>query len=83
MSTHNICFSGEIRKIFTGYHPLTRPMTVYDKENMNTKMHYHRIYIENLSAINLHNSLDNKLMIFFFFFFFFFLHKIGFDVSCW
>ena len=27
MSTHNICFHGEIRKIFTGYPPpLSRPM---------------------------------------------------------
>ena len=26
MSTHNICFPGEIRKIFTGYPPLSRPM---------------------------------------------------------
>ena len=26
MSTHNICFLGEIRKIFTGYPPLSRPM---------------------------------------------------------
>ena len=28
MSTHNICFRGEIRKIFTGYPPLSRPMIV-------------------------------------------------------
>ena len=28
MSTHNICFCGEIRKIFTGYPPLSRPMQV-------------------------------------------------------
>ena len=27
MSTHNICFRGEIRKIVTGYPPLSRPMT--------------------------------------------------------
>ena len=26
MSTHNICFHGEIRKIFTGYPPLSRSM---------------------------------------------------------
>ena len=26
MSTHNICFRGEIRKIVTGYPPLSRPM---------------------------------------------------------
>ena len=26
MSTHNICFRGEIRKMFTGYPPLSRPM---------------------------------------------------------
>ena len=26
MSTHNICFRGEIRKIFTRYPPLSRPM---------------------------------------------------------
>ena len=26
MSAHNICFRGEIRKIFTGYPPLSRPM---------------------------------------------------------
>ena len=24
MNTHNICFCGEIRKIFTGYPPLSR-----------------------------------------------------------
>ena len=28
MSTHNICFHGEIRKIFTGYPPLSRPMVL-------------------------------------------------------
>ena len=28
MSTHNICFCGEIRKIFTGFSPLSRPMIV-------------------------------------------------------
>ena len=28
MSTHNICFHGEIRKIFTGYPPLPRPMII-------------------------------------------------------
>ena len=26
MSTHNICFCAEIRKIFTGHPPLSRPM---------------------------------------------------------
>ena len=26
MSTHNICFHGEIIKIFIGYPPLSRPM---------------------------------------------------------
>ena len=26
MSTHNICFCGEIRKIFTEYSPLSRPI---------------------------------------------------------
>ena len=26
MSTHNICFRGEISKIFTGYPALSRPM---------------------------------------------------------
>ena len=26
ISTHNICFCGEIRKIFIGYPPLSRPM---------------------------------------------------------
>ena len=26
MSSHNICFRGEIRKIFTRYPPLSRPM---------------------------------------------------------
>ena len=26
MSTHNVCFRGEIRKIFTGYPSLSRPM---------------------------------------------------------
>ena len=28
MSTHNICFRAEIRKIFTRYPPLSRPMPV-------------------------------------------------------
>ena len=27
MSNNNICFRGEIRKIFTEYPPLSRPMT--------------------------------------------------------
>ena len=27
MSTHNICFRGEIRKIVTEYPPLSRPMS--------------------------------------------------------
>ena len=31
MSTHNICFRGEIRKIFTGYLLLSRPMNIYRK----------------------------------------------------
>ena len=30
MSTHNICFRGEIGKIFTGYPPLSRPMHLLD-----------------------------------------------------
>ena len=29
MSTHNICFRREIRKIFTGYPPLSRPMPLH------------------------------------------------------
>ena len=29
LSTHNICFCGEIRKIFTRYPPLSRPMYKY------------------------------------------------------
>ena len=28
MSTHNICFRGEIRKIFTGYPLLSRPISI-------------------------------------------------------
>ena len=28
MSTNNICFHGEIRNIFTGYSPLSRPMYI-------------------------------------------------------
>ena len=33
MSTHNICFHGEIRKIFTGYPPISIPMfTVFMKK---------------------------------------------------
>ena len=28
MSTHNMCFPGEIRKIFSGYPPLSRPMSL-------------------------------------------------------
>ena len=31
MSTHNICFRGEIRKIFTGYPSLTRPLLIYGR----------------------------------------------------
>ena len=27
MSTHNVCFGGELRKIFTGYTPLSRPVS--------------------------------------------------------
>ena len=29
MSTHNICFHGEIRRIFTGYPPLSRPVHMH------------------------------------------------------
>ena len=34
MSTHNICFHGEIRKIFTGYPPLSRLMN-YPRNILN------------------------------------------------
>ena len=34
MSTHNICFREEIRKIFTGYPPLSRPMN-YPRNILN------------------------------------------------
>ena len=30
MSTHNICFRGEIRKIFTRYPSLSRPMVDHE-----------------------------------------------------
>ena len=30
VSTHNISFHGEIRQIFTGYPPLSRPMEVVE-----------------------------------------------------
>ena len=36
MSTHNICFRGEIRKIFTGYPLLSRSMRTYPKERFLT-----------------------------------------------
>ena len=29
MSTHNICFRGEIRKIFTRYPPLSMSLSIY------------------------------------------------------
>ena len=47
MNTHNICFSGEIRKIFTGYPRLSRPMiliekcTYVDEATHDTSMHGH------------------------------------------
>ena len=31
MSTHNICFCAEIRKIFTGYPPLSRSVAYHRK----------------------------------------------------
>ena len=34
MSTHNICFRREIRKIFTGYPPLSRPMGISDSDSI-------------------------------------------------
>ena len=36
MSTHNICFHREIRKIFTGYPLLSRPMTPLPKSPLPT-----------------------------------------------
>ena len=44
MSTHNICFRGEIRKIFTGYPPLSRPM----------------IYLFNINSRNEVGGFDSK-----------------------
>ena len=35
MSTHNICFCGEIGKIFTGYPPLSRPMITLKRKKKN------------------------------------------------
>ena len=35
MSTHNICFHAEIRKIFTGYPPISRPMEVPQQGTSN------------------------------------------------
>ena len=35
MSTHNICFHGEIRKLFTGYPPLSKPMLMFSWRNKN------------------------------------------------
>ena len=38
MSTHNVCFCGEIRKIFPRYPPLSRPMStamMNKQENTN------------------------------------------------
>ena len=32
MSTHNICFRAEIRKIFTRYPPLSRPICMYENK---------------------------------------------------
>ena len=38
MSTHNICFRGEIRKIFTGYPPLSRSMKVIVKHFLSLQI---------------------------------------------
>ena len=34
----NICFRGEIRKIFTGYPLLSRPMVLYGKDPITNKI---------------------------------------------
>ena len=43
MNTHNICFHGEIRKIFTGYPPLSRPMGRGKGEGENDHRYYFMI----------------------------------------
>ena len=35
MSTHDICFHGEIRKIFFGYHSLSGALNKYLEEGLN------------------------------------------------
>ena len=37
MSTHNLCFREEIRKIFTGYPPLSRPMLCNHSEHSSRR----------------------------------------------
>ena len=37
MSSHNICFRGQIRKIFTGYLPLSRPVLMCPVRSVHMK----------------------------------------------
>ena len=54
MSTHNICFRGEIRKIITGYPPLSGPM------NNNKKNGFDSVSLEQINGFvqKLHKSYD-------------------------
>ena len=45
MSTHNICFRGEVRKIFTWYPPLSKPIPSYPS--------YYQIYLKYLDTYTL------------------------------
>ena len=50
MSTHNICFCGEIRKIFTGYPPLSRPMLEAGGTEICNKIPAFRLRVKNLAT---------------------------------
>ena len=54
MSTHNICFRGEIRKIFTKYPPLSKPMALLESAEGEND---HRNYFTS----NLHGSYVAEL----------------------
>ena len=73
MSTHNICFHGDIRKIITWYPLLSRPMYELILHFLNIKLfepHPEKIYLligyqakiqlTNWSAFLLWHSVDNQ-----------------------
>ena len=61
MSTHNICFRGEIRKIFTGYPPLSIPMIYYCTVNQFHSLQITICYVLPYIKVYIGNSHLNCL----------------------